>query len=223
MIQWFHVPPGASGSSMIRAKLFVSGGSPDQRKGGEMSLPSHVNRLGIAAPSAKPSIVSWNDIPYERVARPMPAAVGLKNAHASVVEPHWEHFAHGADIGVRGIAMTKAEAFEQAAVALTAVLTNPLRVRASREVVLECQAGDSEALLVEWLNALVYEMAVRGMIFGRFAVRLEANRLHGSAWGEDVDIARHEPAVEVKGATYTSLFVGQNADGAWVAQCVVDV
>lgn len=138
-------------------------------------------------------------------------------------QPHWEHFAHGADIGVRGIGTTKAEAFEQAAVALTAVLTDPLRVIASREVVVECLAADSEALLVEWLNALVYEMAIRGMIFGRFAVRLEANRLHGSAWGEEVDVVRHEPAVEVKGATYTSLFVGQNADGAWIAQCVVDV
>jgi tRNA nucleotidyltransferase (CCA-adding enzyme) len=36
-------------------------------------------------------------------------------------------------------------------------------------------------------------------------------------------VARHEPAVEVKGATYTDLFVGQNSGGAWVAQCVVDV
>ncbi len=138
-------------------------------------------------------------------------------------KPHWEHFAHGADIGVRGLGRTLAEAFEQAAVALTAVLTDPLHVVPRSEVVIECKAVDTEALLVEWLNALVYEMAVRGMIFGRFAVRLEANRLHGSAWGEEVEITRHEPAVEVKGATYTSLFVGQNADGAWVAQCVVDV
>jgi SHS2 domain-containing protein len=136
---------------------------------------------------------------------------------------HWEHFAHGADIGVRGIGATKAEAFEQAAVALTAVLTDPLHVVPRSEVVIECKAVDTEALLVEWLNALVYEMAVRGMIFSRFAVRLNGNSLQGSAWGEDVDIARHEPAVEVKGATYTSLFVGQNADGGWVAQCVVDV
>ena len=138
-------------------------------------------------------------------------------------QSHWEHFAHGADIGVRGMGTTKAEAFEQAAVALTAVLTDPSQVVARSEVRIEREAADSEALFVEWLNALVYEMAVRGMIFGRFAVRLEANRLQGSAWGEPVDIARHEPAVEVKGATYTSLFVGQNADGAWVAQCVVDV
>ena len=138
--------------------------------------------------------------------------------------PHrWEHFAHGADIGVRGIGVTKEEAFEQAALALVAVITDPALVVAWREVVVECEATDSEVLLVDWLNALVYEMAVRGMIFGRFLVRLNGIHLHGTAWGEEIDVARHEPAVEVKGATYTSLWVGQNPDGSWVAQCVVDV
>lgn len=136
---------------------------------------------------------------------------------------HWEHFAHGADIGVRGVGNTPAEAFEQAATALTAVLTDPLEVIPKTEVLIEREAADIEALFVEWLNALVYEMAVRDMIFGRFAVRLEGNRLYGSAWGEEANVARHEPAVEVKGATYTSLFVGQNSDGDWVAQCIVDV
>jgi tRNA nucleotidyltransferase (CCA-adding enzyme) len=137
--------------------------------------------------------------------------------------PRWEHFPHGADIGVRGIGTTREEAFEQAAVALVAVVADPALVVARDEVVVECEAADSEALLVEWLNALVYEMAVRGMIFGRFVVHLKGTRLHGRAWGEQVDVARHEPAVEVKGATYTSLFVGQSSDGSWVAQCVVDV
>jgi SHS2 domain-containing protein len=37
-----------------------------------------------------------------------------------------------------------------------------------------------------------------------------------------VDPVRHEPAVEVKGATYTALRV-QQTDGHWLAQCVVDV
>ena len=135
----------------------------------------------------------------------------------------WEHFTHGADIGVRGVGATREEAFEQAAVAMVAVITEPMRIAARREIAVECEAADNEVLLVDWLNALVYEMAVRGMIFGRFAVRLEGLRLHGTAWGEEVDIARHEPAVEVKGATYTSLFVGQNPEGSWIAQCVVDV
>lgn len=137
--------------------------------------------------------------------------------------PTWEHFAHGADIGIRGIGQTEAEAFEQAALALTAVVTDPLQVNPEIEVPVQREATDAEALLVEWLNALVYEMAVRQMLFGRFTVRLQGNRLNGSAWGEPVDIARHQPAVEVKGATYTSLFAGQNAEGDWIAQCVVDV
>jgi SHS2 domain-containing protein len=77
--------------------------------------------------------------------------------------------------------------------------------------------------LLDWLNALIYEMAVRRLVFGRFAVSIEGNRLHGRAWGERVDRACHMPAVEPKGATLTALEVALRDDGAWVAQCVVDV
>lgn len=139
------------------------------------------------------------------------------------VKARWEHYAHGADIGVRGIGRSMAEAFEQAAVALAGVITDPSRVEARQEVMIKCEAPNPEVLLVDWLNALVYEMAVRRMILARFQVNIEGNQLHGKAWGEDADVARHEPAVEVKGATYTDLFVGQDSSGAWVAQCVVDV
>ena len=139
------------------------------------------------------------------------------------MQARWEHFEHGADIGVRGIAPTKAGAFEQAALALTAVVVDPQRVRADEAVEVSCEAPDEELLLVDWLNALVYEMATRGLLFGRFEVGLEGTRLRARAWGERLDPARHEPAVEVKGATYTALSLGRDASGAWVAQCVVDV
>ena len=135
----------------------------------------------------------------------------------------WEHFAHGADIGVRGIGSSESEAFEQAALALTAVVTEPSSVTPRDAVAIRCEAPDDELLLADWLNALVYEMATRGALFGRFAVKLDGRRLEATAWGEPVDRARHRPAVEVKGATYTALLVEQRADGAWIAQCVVDV
>jgi SHS2 domain-containing protein len=135
----------------------------------------------------------------------------------------WEHFAHGADVGVRGLGTTKSEAFEQAAVALTAVLTDASTVRTTNAVEIRCEAGDDEVLLVDWLNALIYEMATRHMVFGRHAVTIAGNLLTATAWGEPVDRARHHPAVEVKGATYTALSVAQRKDGTWVAQCVVDV
>jgi SHS2 domain-containing protein len=66
-------------------------------------------------------------------------------------------------------------------------------------------------------------MATRHMLFGRFEVRIDGDQLEGRAWGEPVDVARHHPAVEVKGATLTQLRVAKEPDGTWVAQCVVDV
>jgi len=138
-------------------------------------------------------------------------------------EGRWEHFPHGADIGVRGIGASMEEAFAQAATALTAVITEPENVSASEEVEIECEAPDDEFLLVDWLNALIYEMATRGMLWSRFEVTVDGSRLHGRAWGEKVDTSRHHPAVEVKGATYTELHVKKEEDGTWSAQCVVDV
>jgi tRNA nucleotidyltransferase (CCA-adding enzyme) len=134
----------------------------------------------------------------------------------------WQHFAHGADIGLRGIGPTKERAFEQAALALTGVITDPARVRPEMAVDVACEAPSDELLLVDWLNALVYEMATRRMLFGAFTVTIEGSRLDGVAWGEPVDVTRHEPAVEVKGATYTELRV-QARNSGWLAQCVVDV
>jgi len=134
----------------------------------------------------------------------------------------WEHFHHVADIGVRGYGATVAEAFGQAALALTAVIAEPAAIVPRTPVFIECTAPDQELLLVDWLNALIYEMATRGMLFSRFAARIAGDRLEGEAWGEKVEVARHHPAVEVKGATYTCLKVAEEG-GCWVAQCVVDV
>jgi tRNA nucleotidyltransferase (CCA-adding enzyme) len=138
------------------------------------------------------------------------------------VIPSWAHFAHDADIGVAGVGPTKAEAFRQAAIGLTAVITDPRNVRSTATVALECRAPTDELLFVEWLNALIYEMAVRSMLFGDFTVEIRDGTLHATAMGETVDPDRHEPAVEVKGATFTALQVTPVA-GGWRAQCVVDV
>lgn len=134
----------------------------------------------------------------------------------------WEHFPHGADVGLRGRGATPAEAFEAAAQALTLIVTHA-RIEPRDCVHVACEASDLELLFVEWLNAIIYEMAVRNMLFGRFAVRIEGVRLEGTLWGEPIDVARHAPACEPKGATYTELKVAREADGAWSAACVVDV
>jgi tRNA nucleotidyltransferase (CCA-adding enzyme) len=135
----------------------------------------------------------------------------------------WEHFAHGADIGIRGIGPTREAAFQQIALALTGVVTDLESVRPERAVSITCEAPSDDLLLVDWLNALVYEMATRRMLFSKFVVAIQDSRLSATAWGESVDRVRHEPAVEVKGATYTALRVERLEDGQWLVQCIVDV
>ena len=135
----------------------------------------------------------------------------------------WEHFPHSADIGIRGIGASLGEAFEQAGIALVAVITDPGMVGAKASVAIRCEAPDYEVLLTDWLNVLILEMSTRGMLFARFDVDIADHRLKATAWGEAVDRQRHHPAVEVKGATYTELSVARRGDGRWIAQCVVDV
>ena len=135
----------------------------------------------------------------------------------------WEHFAHGADIGVRGRGATLAGALSAAATAMTAVVTDPEAVRQTDAIEVLCRAPTPELLLVDWLNSLVYEMATRRMLFSGFEVECEGSVLRARVRGERVDVRRHQPAVEVKGATLTALDVHRGEDGTWVAQCVVDV
>ena len=126
-------------------------------------------------------------------------------------------------MGIRGIGHTLSEAFEQAALAMTAVIIDPQQIKPSEMVNITCQAPDNELLLVDWLNALVYEMATRKMLFSHFEIQCQDHTINARAFGEAMNKAKHPMAIEVKGATYTALHVGQTRNGEWVAQCVIDV
>lgn len=139
------------------------------------------------------------------------------------ITPRWEHFDHEADIGVRGIAPTLAQAFEQAAIAMTAVMTDPELVLASTAVAIRCEEPDIELLFVEWLNELIFQTSARGLLFKRYLVAIDNCKLSATAFGESIDRQKHQLAVEIKGATFTELRVYQPVEGVWVAQCIVDV
>lgn len=136
--------------------------------------------------------------------------------------PHWEHFEHKADMGVRGFGNTPAEAFEQTALAMSAIITDLSLINPDDKVTISCEEADQELLLADWLNALIFEMSTRYMLFSQFEVCINNGHLKAKAWGEPINVKRHQPAVEIKGATYTELAVFKS-QGQWVAQCVVDV
>ncbi|MBN1123409.1 MAG: archease [Sedimentisphaerales bacterium] len=135
----------------------------------------------------------------------------------------WEHFHHQADIGVRGIGATAAEAFAEGAYALMAVICSPDKVKPIESVEIRCEAPELDLLFADWLNELIYEIDTRGMLFSKFDVEIEGEELRARAWGELADANRHDFAVMVKAATYMELKTSHDNDGRYFAQCVVDV
>lgn len=135
----------------------------------------------------------------------------------------WEHYSHTADMGIRGFGETKQEAFEQAAVAMIAISVEPEKIKPAETIEITCEGNDDESLLFDWLNKILFEMAIRKMLFSKFEVRIEGNKLAAKAFGERIDLEKHKPVVEIKGATYSDLKVHQDTNGTWVAQCIVDI
>jgi len=125
-------------------------------------------------------------------------------------------------MGIRGFGRTMEEAFAAAATAMVAISVDPERVEQKQKVDIGCEQTDKELLLIEWLNSILYEMATRKMVFGRFEVHVEDERLTGKAWGEKLDIKKHDPGVEIKGTSYSDLKVIER-NGKWTAQCIIDI
>ena len=138
-------------------------------------------------------------------------------------EAGWQHFQHIADIGIKGFGSSVEIAFTQAALAMTAVITEPELVDNNICIDIVCESADLEYLFVDWLNALIYEMATRQMLFSQFDIQICDGHLKAKVCGERVNREKHQPAVEVKGATLTELRVEKDKKGDWLAQCVIDV
>jgi len=130
---------------------------------------------------------------------------------------------HTADLTWRLWGASLPELFENAGCALSATVTDRryLRRRATREVRLT--AGDREALLVDWLNHLLYLFDVDGFLGRDFqVVSLTDERLEARVTGESFDPDRHPEKTAVKAATYHQLEIVPGKDG-WQATVVLDL
>lgn len=136
-------------------------------------------------------------------------------------EEHYAYFEHDADMGIIGRGASLEAAFQAAARATFAIMTDMAAVRPAESVSFEFEEADQELALVRWLNLLLGTARERGLIFGRFWIERDGVRWRCGASGEPWR-PELERGVEVKGATLTMLSVREQLDG-WEARCVVDV
>jgi len=114
---------------------------------------------------------------------------------------------HTADAYVEAYGSSLEEAFENAALASTEVMTDVEKVEARDEEKFVVEAPDEPALLYSWLEELLLEFELKGKLYSRFQVSeieetSDGFRLRARAWGEKYDPAKHPSKVGVKSVTY---------------------
>jgi len=127
---------------------------------------------------------------------------------------------HTAEVQVRLWSPTLAGLFTEAAAVLAELMAGgPVREEGSAELPVALEARDRDALLVDWLNELIYRTEMSGRL--QTAVRIDQLTncsLHGSTGGVD----QPAPAVEVKAATLHGLRIAEGAKG-YSATVILDV
>ncbi|MEW6033352.1 MAG: archease [Chloroflexota bacterium] len=115
---------------------------------------------------------------------------------------------HTADLGLVAYGATLAEAFSNAAYGLFSIIAELDAVREVESHRLEVKEADTEMLLVEWLNNLIYLFDVERLLLKRFDITdFDGHRLTALCYGERYDPSRHTLKRGVKAATYHMLKV----------------
>ena len=143
----------------------------------------------------------------------------------------FETFEHKADIGVRGKGKTIASSFEECASAMMSVMVDVDLINLVKSHVINLSADNVGALLVLFLNELLFLKDKKKMIYGKYRVEIKEEKnelgenkflLKAVIFGEKIDSKKHEFKVDAKAATYSQLEVKKEGK-EYVAQCIIDV
>jgi len=140
----------------------------------------------------------------------------------------YEFIEHGADVGIRAWGKTIDEAFAEGAKALFDIMVDINKVEKQGSVDIECEARDIPALFVGWLNNLLAQADINGMVFCDFKIAEitqaddKTYKLSAQAFGEKLDRDKHAIKVEAKAATYYGLKF-EKKDDDYYLQCVIDI
>lgn len=135
----------------------------------------------------------------------------------------FETFEHTADIGLVARGGTLEEVFAHAAMGLVDLMVDPAGLQEEVHLEVSVSAPDREALLVAWLNELLYLLDTRGFLPSRCRItQMSETGVTAELFGERIDRGRHIVRRMVKAATYHGLQVLQ-IDGRWEARVIVDL
>ncbi len=130
---------------------------------------------------------------------------------------------HPADVGIEATGSTLSEAFSSAATGLISIIIDPATIRPCTTRSIEIKADDDEALLVKWLNELVYIFDAEHFVWAKVEIHsLIPHQLKATVYGELFSPDRHTTRMDVKAATFHQLSISEH-NGQWTIRVFVDI
>jgi SHS2 domain-containing protein len=132
------------------------------------------------------------------------AEAGVKSLQE---EPRFEFLEHTADLYVAAYGTTLKEAFENAALAVFEAMTEIEKITPASKETVEVDGHDEEALLYNWLEALLVKFETTDHIYSKFQITDltqtdQGYKLKAQIQGEKFDPDRHPQKVGIKAVTY---------------------
>ena len=129
-----------------------------------------------------------------------------------------------ADLAIEAFGGTLKELFAQLGLGLFSIMCDLETVRPRETLEVAVEAPSREALLVNWVNELIYLHEVNQFFACKVRVgQMTDKEIKAKLLGEKVDPERHALLTEVKAATYHELTLEQVASQGWRVYVLVDI
>jgi len=143
-------------------------------------------------------------------------------------EGKFEFLEHTADVYVRSFGASMQEAYENAALAMFETMTKTGKVAQKKVETITVEAEDPYALLYSWLEALLVNSEINGMLFSKFQITdwtetAESFKITAQVWGEKFQPEKHLQKVAVKAVTYHRMVVMHEKEGNVVLEFILDI
>jgi SHS2 domain-containing protein len=139
------------------------------------------------------------------------------------LKKQFEILDHTADIGIIAYGSDVTELFQNAAKGMLSLITDLRCVEKKLLKEIVVQEQDSVALLVAWLNGILYELDTEHVIYKDFDLVIkDGDRMTATCYGEELDLQKHVMKREIKAATYHNLSI-RKQNNIYSATIIFDI
>ena len=127
------------------------------------------------------------------------------------------------DAGIRAFGRDPEDLFLNAAIGMYSLITDPKTIAPQKNVEINVKGDSPEALLVSWLNELIFHFDTYGFIGKDIRIHeLKDTLLRSTVTGGDFDPEKHSRGLLIKAATYHKLRIERKEDH-WEADVIFDI